>query len=192
MNTQKGFISIGILLAIILGVVVIGGGAYYIGHQSAAPQAPVNTALDETAKPNSEANSTKVYRNAKYGFEVTYPNGWEVVTNPYPDQSEYIVLFNPFPGAHRNVVEPKIWIWKSVPKYGPVTTIDELKKALAAYYASDVPKLDTSIVEKGGFTFLQVNNLPGLVGELSAFTLIPQGVLGIYGSDSIIDRIQKI
>ena len=31
MNKNKGFISIGFILAIILGIVVIGGGAYYLG-----------------------------------------------------------------------------------------------------------------------------------------------------------------
>ena len=33
MKYNKGFIGIGLILAIILGIVVVGGGAYYLGQQ---------------------------------------------------------------------------------------------------------------------------------------------------------------
>ena len=34
MNKNKGFIGIGLILAIILGVAVVGGGAYFFGKSS--------------------------------------------------------------------------------------------------------------------------------------------------------------
>lgn len=42
MQTQRGFVSTGILIAIILAIVVLGGGAYYVMQQ----QAPTQTASD--------------------------------------------------------------------------------------------------------------------------------------------------
>ncbi|MDB5224983.1 MAG: hypothetical protein JWO43_605 [Candidatus Adlerbacteria bacterium] len=41
MNKQAGFISIGLLLAIILGVAVVGGGSYYVMQKMSVPQPEV-------------------------------------------------------------------------------------------------------------------------------------------------------
>ncbi|KKQ21047.1 MAG: hypothetical protein US34_C0002G0069 [Candidatus Nomurabacteria bacterium GW2011_GWC2_36_9] len=34
MKTNKGIIGIGLVLAIVLGIVVVGGGAYYVGKST--------------------------------------------------------------------------------------------------------------------------------------------------------------
>ena len=47
----------GILIAIILGVVVVGGGAYYVMQQNAAPQTPVYQDQTNT-KPTTQAGTT--------------------------------------------------------------------------------------------------------------------------------------
>lgn len=42
MQNQRGFIGVGVVLLIVLGLIVVGGGAYYVGHQSASQTATKN------------------------------------------------------------------------------------------------------------------------------------------------------
>jgi len=42
-NTQQGFIGLPILIAILLGIVVIGGGTYFVVNQNGTPQTPIDT-----------------------------------------------------------------------------------------------------------------------------------------------------
>ncbi|HUC88406.1 MAG TPA: hypothetical protein VMR49_00010 [Candidatus Paceibacterota bacterium] len=51
MNKNKGFIGIGLILAIVLGIVVIGGGAYYLGKNSSKQE--VNNLPIKTVTTNS-------------------------------------------------------------------------------------------------------------------------------------------
>ncbi|MDB5224981.1 MAG: hypothetical protein JWO43_603, partial [Candidatus Adlerbacteria bacterium] len=61
MNIQKGFISIGLLIAIILGVAVVGGGSYYVMQKMSAPQSDI-AALSQgdspTATPTTQEKTT--------------------------------------------------------------------------------------------------------------------------------------
>ena len=42
MQNQRGFVGIGVLIAILVGLAVLGGGAYYIVHQQSATQTPAD------------------------------------------------------------------------------------------------------------------------------------------------------
>jgi len=101
MYTNRGFVGIGVLIAIILGVVVLGGGAYFVVHQqpSVSPTAQLPTLQESTnvgtqtavkpapmpvsKKPATQTTPTpvasdetanwKTYRNDTLGFEFKYP-----------------------------------------------------------------------------------------------------------------------
>src|SRR5665213_2128127 len=48
MQTQRGFIGLAALIAIVLGLIVIGGGAYYVMHQQSSSPTPSDNSLDNT------------------------------------------------------------------------------------------------------------------------------------------------
>lgn len=76
MNKNKGIIGLGLIVAIVLGIVVIGGGAYYLGKSGTKPVV-INP---ENILPNVEnQNSTNVSVNLNNKvITVLSPNGGEV------------------------------------------------------------------------------------------------------------------
>ncbi len=118
MNSKKGSITLRLLIAIILGAVVVGGSAYYVGRQSVAPQTPSyqeQTNAQPTAqgkaavitkpKPStqSSARATGVtgmskYVSSKHGFSFWYPSAWTVVEKSVPatgtDRAGDIIYFD--------------------------------------------------------------------------------------------------
>lgn len=54
-KSPRGFIGLGALIAIIIGLIVVGGGAYYVVHQSATT--PTNTAPSAQNTPNTTQNT---------------------------------------------------------------------------------------------------------------------------------------
>ena len=98
MQNQRGFVGIGVLIAILVGLTVLGGRAYYAVHQQSASQAtkenypnlstqqetqtqntnsPAEPSATKTpaAKPTTPTPpiSNKSYTNTKYGFNIQYP-----------------------------------------------------------------------------------------------------------------------
>lgn len=97
MGKNKGFIGIGFILAIVLGIVVIGGGVYYLGSKNSkqevkvdentnvgnnsyeVPAGPYGTEADYVAPTpiidNKKVDTTdlKTYTNSKYSFSLNYP-----------------------------------------------------------------------------------------------------------------------
>jgi hypothetical protein len=69
MKNNKGFIGLGLILAIIA-VLVVGGGAYYLGTKNAS-QLVRNQ--DQNNQPIQIPATWKTYRNTKYGYEVSFP-----------------------------------------------------------------------------------------------------------------------
>lgn len=80
MNKNKGFIGIGLLVAIVLGIVVVGGGAYYLGKGGSKQEvkSPENI-LPKVENKNTTTNTVvipsdwKTYSNTEVGFEFKYP-----------------------------------------------------------------------------------------------------------------------
>ncbi len=97
MKTQQRYIRIGILIAAILTLIVIGSGAYFVMHQNSRSAAFSEEIFDDSQTPSttsdhaqpivqpSVAASTsspaihlKTYTNAKFGYSIQYPDGWIV------------------------------------------------------------------------------------------------------------------
>ena len=100
MQNQRGFIGVGLLIAIVLGLVVVGSGAYFVMQQNAPsqtatdienfdnlPQLPTNNYQNQPTKntpttgsgpANLPTASLKTYANSKFGYSVQYPSSWVV------------------------------------------------------------------------------------------------------------------
>ena len=102
MQNQRGFVSAAVLIAIILGIIVLGGGAYFVMHQSPSQitsdnfdnvqtlptnnnqtqqtQATTNTPAQTTTSQNQNnvpvatqtTSNLKTYSNSQYGFSAQY------------------------------------------------------------------------------------------------------------------------
>jgi len=78
-NTQSGFAPV--MLAVILGVLILGGATYFGSRNFPRPIAPpiVNVPTPTSVSGAVDNTSTwKTYRNEKYGFELQYPGHWYV------------------------------------------------------------------------------------------------------------------
>lgn len=93
MNKNKGIIGIGLLAAIVLGVIVVGGGAYYLGKSGSKPEIinpenilpnvenknyqPINQNQNLPTDSNQQA---KCDSSSTPSITVLNPNGGEVFT----------------------------------------------------------------------------------------------------------------
>lgn len=83
MNKNKGFIGIGLILAIVLGIAVVGGGAYYLGKSKEENK---EVKIEENSLPNNENQNTPVVNNTQTDcnknspstLKLISPNGGEV------------------------------------------------------------------------------------------------------------------
>lgn len=79
MQNQYGFIDVKILIAILIGLVVLGSGAYYVMYQQPSAQMAVNNKPIETVtSTDSVSRHLKTYTNAKWGYSIKYPTDWSV------------------------------------------------------------------------------------------------------------------
>lgn len=85
---QKGLVGIFVLVLVL--VVAVAGGAYYLGRVSTKSQVngttqvtPTTPAPDLYREPNGSAATAnwKIYNNRKLGFSMAYPNDWTVEEN---------------------------------------------------------------------------------------------------------------
>ncbi len=70
-NSKQGFISTKMILIIIVILVAVLGGLYFLGAKNTPLTEEVKTA-EETPE-NPETADWKTYRNKEYGFELRYP-----------------------------------------------------------------------------------------------------------------------
>lgn len=104
MQNQRGFAGVGVLIAILVALAVLGGGAYYVVQQQVPSQtAPENfdtvqtvptqnTASNQASNPqpapkenppksqNSQTYS-KMYTNSEFGISFSHPDDWQCKTS---------------------------------------------------------------------------------------------------------------
>ncbi len=120
MQNQRGFIGIGVLIAIILGLAVVGGGAYFVVQQKSSPQTATDTenlnvpfvadnkVQQQTNNRSSEnvttTNSTlaqwKTYTNSKHGFSIQYPGNRDWVPQELADTAQAFAVFIGLPNRN--------------------------------------------------------------------------------------------
>lgn len=89
---SRGLASLVLLIAILLGIAAIGGGAYYLADplNKKAGQLPsaIPTSPGETSKSITAQN---VYNDQEHGFSVAVPPGWKI-SRDSSDQTLYDVI----------------------------------------------------------------------------------------------------
>ncbi|MEI7720061.1 MAG: hypothetical protein WCI89_02545 [bacterium] len=76
MQNQRGFVGVGILIAIVLGLIVLGGGAYYVIHQQSSSSALSDNTLDNSQTlptKNNQAQTTANTPTSKPSVTLTLP-----------------------------------------------------------------------------------------------------------------------
>jgi len=71
-NTKRGFAAI--VLAIIVGILLLGIGSYFLVYQK-ADRAPISVTATPTPDPTA---NWKRYINSKYSYSIKYPNDWQI------------------------------------------------------------------------------------------------------------------
>lgn len=61
-NSQKGFVGLPVLIMIVLGLVIVGGGAYFVVHQQSQPKAnqPTTSATPSTVSTTDTSNQNVI------------------------------------------------------------------------------------------------------------------------------------
>lgn len=195
--------KVGLGIAVIMSII---GMAFYNTYVFTHPnfrgfpfQIPIATSHNSlpASKPSStegEAQSWKIYRNEKYGFEFKYHSDW-VVDDNGNDQS--IASFGPQlgEGGYTEGIGVKIYYWEDFPDVGRITSVQELRKAVEnryREYLKDYPNVKILVTKVDEFDVVIADGLPGYVdNESEAFVLLDQGLLNVYPGN-FIDWIHKI
>lgn len=77
MKNQRGFLSVGILIAIVLGLIVVGGGAYYVMYvmQQNSPSQTVSENFDDLQQlPTNNQPQTQPTTNTPTQTQTSVPN----------------------------------------------------------------------------------------------------------------------
>lgn len=111
MNKNKGFIGIGLILAIILGIVVIGGGAYYLGKSSDTKK---EVKTEENNLPNnSEVNQNQPVVDNNQQVNTTTPTTPPVLTDCTSSSTPSIKVLYPNGGEVYTVGQNVTFKWKT-------------------------------------------------------------------------------
>lgn len=147
---QKGQALIFLLVGIL--VIVVAGGAFYLGRQTTPKSSPVSVVTSQTPQPttntnpestsSAETSDWKIYTNNEFNYTMKYPNDLEITQSELrsstSQKTPYSVLFNVkktepgccgFPVLYVSVI-PDGFTYEDKTKYGlynfqPQQTIDE-------------------------------------------------------------------
>lgn len=141
MKKNKGFIGIGLILAIILGITVVGGGAYYL-NKSSKNISEIDSQIFQNVK-------LKEYKNIEAGFSFKYPTEYKevnVTKNISPNGEGYGYSFTGYSG-----VPGKFWFQFSTKDFNPSTGDDgnTIKKNFIDYCKDTEVFCETILLKNG-------------------------------------------
>lgn len=95
-NNKKGFIGFPVLIAIILGIVVLGGGAYIYKNKKAEAPAAVDTETQQINNSSSQTDTSnwKTYMSSELGISVQYPPDWVVDSDPKQSLMPMVAIYS--------------------------------------------------------------------------------------------------
>ena len=96
MNKNKGIIGIGLIIAIVLGIAVVGGGAYYLsksGKVNDIGNLDSKENLIQEVKTNSTSNNLSFYKNDNLSFY--YPSNWKIETLGTKNDKNIQIILDP-------------------------------------------------------------------------------------------------
>jgi hypothetical protein len=87
MNKQKGFIGLGAIIAILVGIIVVGVVAYNLGKNkvevpTTSTQPEISTTATNTV---NEISPTLIFTSKLRNYSILYPKNWVVERNFSPD-----------------------------------------------------------------------------------------------------------
>jgi hypothetical protein len=113
MQTQRGFIGVGLLIAIVLGVIVLGGGAYFVMQQNSPLPTPTENNLDNSQilPTNSQQQTQTNQQPTAPKTSVTPPSAMNTpVALPAQSSGRIVQIEGPFQGVegslHITAVSP--------------------------------------------------------------------------------------
>ena len=167
MNKNKGFIGIGLIIAIVLGVAVVGGGAYYLGKSSKVENKEV-----------VENNSHEVPAGP-YGDETNYvapkplnnnqTNSTSSITVLSPNGGENLVSGKTYDITWKSASSSDVSIWlskKGASDVADLITGGSLVSASTGKYSWTIPTSNNDINSGGQFKIV-ISNKDGNIRDES-------------------------
>jgi hypothetical protein len=123
MNKKRGFVRMSLILAIVLGVAIVGGGAYYLGKNDLKQGTKIEkNFLQNNEEQSSETNSKlTIIENKTYGYSI----GYSGIENKYVYTESYGKIVRLFPNQSNidnlEIVDSTYVIPKNASSVGMVT-----------------------------------------------------------------------
>lgn len=92
-EAKKGFPKWILIVLIVIFVLAVGAGAYFLGQQSVKNSPGKTQFMTQKSSPIPDATANwKTYTNSDFGFNLKYPTDWKVTTAFNPTQSPNLKL----------------------------------------------------------------------------------------------------
>lgn len=163
-HNQRGFFPI--VLGILVLLIVVGGGAYYLGTQNGRttsqgqnnPQSTINpentvaiptsTPTDTQTTSDTETVNWKTYADTRNNFSIKYPSGW-TEKGPVADNDTTLVYLHADESFGEGPEPIQYYVW--------------------IYSDSKLPSAKLTKESLGAYTIYKTDELPSRSGALTAF-----------------------
>lgn len=154
MNKNKGFIGLGLIIAIVLGVAVVGGGAYYLGKNS--PKQDVNNPIVNQKQEAPIVDNNQ--QNSSSSIKILYPNG-----------GENLISGKTYEIVWKSEISSDVSIWlskKGASDVADLITGSSLVPASTGKYSWTIPK-DNNDIKNGGQFKIVISSKDSSVSDSS-------------------------